>query len=152
MESVYGHAVNLKQYRRIGGKWQFVPIVKQNGKLNPKLVLVNGEPVSSKGGNFYLDWRESGKRRTRPAGTTPREALDAWVLQSGIQAGEAEAPEEPAGANKRLTIDQAIQDYLVVAAGPAISLKISSSYFSRQIRSSVGYIDGPEAGIPLQIS
>jgi hypothetical protein len=42
MESRYGHAVNLKQYRRIDGKWQFVPVVKQNGKPNPKLVLING--------------------------------------------------------------------------------------------------------------
>jgi hypothetical protein len=60
-----------------------------------------------------LDWREDGKRRTQSAGTTPRAALDAWMLRTGIQAGETEAPEEPAGADKKLTIDQAIRDYLV---------------------------------------
>jgi hypothetical protein len=113
MESRYAHAVNLKQYRRIDGKWQFVPVVKQNGKPNPKLVLINGEPVSSKDGTFYLDWRGDGKRRTQSAGTTPSAALDAWMLRIGVQSGETEAPEEPAGANKRLTIDQAIRDYLV---------------------------------------
>jgi integrase len=111
VESNYGHAVNLKQYRRLEGKWQFVPVLKQNGKPNPKLVLVNGEPVSSKGGTFYLDWREDGKRRTRRVGTTPREALDAWQLQSGIRTGEIEAPDEP--ERDGLTIDQGIENYLV---------------------------------------
>jgi hypothetical protein len=30
-----GQKANLKQYRRVNGKWQFVPIVKQDG--NPLL-------------------------------------------------------------------------------------------------------------------
>ena len=80
MESNSGHAVNPKQYRRLNGKWQFVPVAKQNGKPDPKLVIVNGELVSSKHGTFYLDWREDGKSRTRRTGATPREA---WLLQSG---------------------------------------------------------------------
>jgi hypothetical protein len=42
MESAYGHPVNLKQYRWIDGKWQFVAVVKQNLKQDPKLVLVRG--------------------------------------------------------------------------------------------------------------
>jgi integrase/recombinase XerD len=114
MDNNYGHAVNLKQYRRLHGKWQFVPVVKQSGKPNPKLVLINGEPVSSKGGIFYLDWRENGKRRTRQVGSSPREALDAWQLQSGIRAGEIESEEEPEKeAGKGLTIDDAINKYLV---------------------------------------
>jgi hypothetical protein len=83
---------NLKQYRKVGGKWQFVPVVKQNGKPNPKLVLINGKPASSKGGTFYVGWRENGKRKQRPCGTTPREALDAWYLQSGILSGAVEQP------------------------------------------------------------
>ncbi len=113
MDNNYGHAVNLKQYRRLNGKWQFVPVLKQNGKPNPKLVLIDGEPVSSKGGIFYLDWRENGKRRTRPVGDSPREALDAWQLQSGIRAGEIEPEEEPVESAKGLTIDQAIERYLL---------------------------------------
>jgi len=36
VESSYGHRANLKQYRRLGGKWQFVPVVKQDGKTNLK--------------------------------------------------------------------------------------------------------------------
>jgi hypothetical protein len=43
---------NLKQYRRIGGRWQFVPVVKQDGRPNPKLMLIDGEPANSKGGHF----------------------------------------------------------------------------------------------------
>jgi hypothetical protein len=33
-------------------------------------------------------------RRTRPVGNSPREALDAWQLQSGILTGDIELPEE----------------------------------------------------------
>ncbi|MFP5236642.1 MAG: tyrosine-type recombinase/integrase [Acidobacteriota bacterium] len=109
----YGQSVNLKQYRRLDGKWQFVPVVKENGKPNPKLILIDGEPVSSKGGVFYLDWRENGKRRTRKVGTSPREALDAWYLQCGIRTGEIEPEEEPVRPYKGPTIEDAIQTYLV---------------------------------------
>jgi len=110
----YGQSVNLKQYRRLKGKWQFVPVVKENGKPNPKLVLIDGQPVSSKGGTFYLEYRESGKRVQRPCGSTPREALDAWHLQSGIRTGEIEPEEEPAARpDKTPTIEDAIQTYLI---------------------------------------
>ena len=113
MDSNFGHRINLKQYRRLNGKWQFVPVVKQNGKPNPKLVLIDGEPVSSKGGVFYLDWREDGKRRTRPVGSSPREALDAWHLQCGLSNGDIE-PEDESGQNgTKVTIDKAIEKYLI---------------------------------------
>jgi integrase len=105
---------NLKQYRRVAGKWQFVPVVKESGKPNPRLVLINGEPASSKGGTFYIEWREGGKRRQRPVGTTSREALDAWHLQSGILSGAVEQPEEPESEAEKgyMTIDAAIANYL----------------------------------------
>ena len=113
MDNNYGHAVNLKQYRRLNGKWQFVPVVKENGKPNPKLVLIDGKVVSSKGGVFYLDWRDDGKRRTRPVGSSPRQALDAWHLQCGIRIGEIEPEEEPDDSGKGFSIDQAIEKFLV---------------------------------------
>jgi integrase/recombinase XerD len=113
MDNNYGHAVNLKQYRRLDGKWQFVPVVKENGKPNPKLVLIDGRPISSKGGTFYIEFRENGRRVQRPCGATPREALDAWHLQCGIRVGEIEAEEQPARSDKGLTIDHAIERYLV---------------------------------------
>jgi integrase/recombinase XerD len=113
MDSKSGRA-NLKQYRKVGGKWQFVPVVKQDGKPNPKLVLINGEPASWKGGTFYVEWREDGKRKQRPCGTTPREALDAWHLQSGILSGQVEQPacEELEPTKGDTSIDTAIRDYL----------------------------------------
>jgi len=113
MDNNYGHAVNLKQYRRLNGKWQFVPVVKENGKPNPKLVLIDGKVVSSKGGVFYLDWREEGKRRTRPVGSSPRGALEAWRLQSGIRTGEIQPEDEPDDSGKGLSIDRAIENFLV---------------------------------------
>lgn len=108
--------VNLKQYRSVDGRWQFVPVVKVNGRPRPQLVLINERPVSSKGGTFYLEWRENGKRKTRPVGTSPRDALSAWQLQMNVLSGNIEAPEEvlddlagKAGA----TIDVAISRYLL---------------------------------------
>ncbi|MFZ0743554.1 MAG: hypothetical protein WAM85_04065 [Terracidiphilus sp.] len=53
-------------------------------------------------------------RRTRPVGTSPREALDAWQLHSGILAGEIEPPEEEAAtkAGRSTTIRAAVDEYL----------------------------------------
>lgn len=79
-----GHKANLKQYRAVNGKWQFVPVARVNGKPRPDHVLIDAKPERSKGGTFYLEWREDGKRKTRPVGTTPREALNAWQLQTSI--------------------------------------------------------------------
>ena len=120
----YGQRVNLKQYRRLGGKWQFVPVVNVDGNPNPKLVLIDGAPESSKGGVFYLEWRENGKRITRELGTSPREALDAWrrqclaqlgLVQMGlVQTGVMDAEEEePLWSASGLTIDAAVERYLV---------------------------------------
>lgn len=107
---------NLKQYRSVGGKWKFVPVAKVNGKPDPRLVLIDGEPISSKGGGkFYIEYRDGAKRIQKPCGVTPREALDAWRLQSGILSGAmeqppVEAPEDGKGTSK--TIDHAISEFL----------------------------------------
>jgi len=45
--------VNLNQYRKVEGKWQFVPVARDpKGNPDPRLVLLDGEPVSSKGGTL----------------------------------------------------------------------------------------------------
>jgi len=50
MKNKQRHPVNLKQYRKVGGKWQFVPVARDSkGNPDPRLVLLNGESVSSKG-------------------------------------------------------------------------------------------------------
>ncbi len=72
MDSKSGKA-NLKQYCKVSGKWQFVPVVKQDGKPNPKLVLINGEPANSKGGTFCVEWRENGKRKQRAGSERSRD-------------------------------------------------------------------------------
>lgn len=85
------HQVNLKQYRKLSGKWQFVPVARdRKGKPDPRLVLVDGESVSSKVGTFYLDFSENGKRKQQPVGTIPREALEAWRTKLAILTGEIE--------------------------------------------------------------
>ena len=51
------HPVNLKQYRKVNGKWQFVPDVRDaQGNPDPRLILLNGPSVSSKGGTFSLEF------------------------------------------------------------------------------------------------
>ncbi len=84
MDSRQNHRVNLVNYRRHEGGWQFFPVIKRDGKPAPRFIIVVSDPVSSKGGKFYLDWREDGKRKRQPCGTTPREALDAWHPKRGF--------------------------------------------------------------------
>jgi integrase/recombinase XerD len=113
MASKIGRKTHLKKYLPYGGKWQFFPVAKINGKPKPELVMIEGKPRRSTAGTFYLQWRENGVRRTRPVGTSPREALDAWQLQSGVLAGEIDAPEEgPTVASASTTIRAAVESYL----------------------------------------
>jgi hypothetical protein len=50
------HPVNLKQYRKVNGKWQFVPVIRDaRGTPDPWLILLHGQPVNSKDRTFYLD-------------------------------------------------------------------------------------------------
>ena len=88
------------------------PSSRSTGRPKPELVVIDGKGRRSTSGTFYLDWREDGKRRTRPVGTSPRETLDAWQLQSGIFSCEVEAPEELPAAPTSVTIRAAIDVYL----------------------------------------
>ena len=108
----YGHKqVNLVQYRRPDGRWQFVPAARRNGKPDPQLVLINAEPTNNKGGHFYIAWREEGGIKRKAVGSSPREALDAWHLRVGILSREIEPEPEPETAETK-TIDAAIAEYL----------------------------------------
>jgi hypothetical protein len=115
MDSKQRHPVNLKQYRKVSGKWQFAPVARDaKGNPDPRLVLLNGEPVSSKGGTFYLDFSENGKRKQQPIGTIPREALEAWRTKLAVLSGQIEPdPETEVAAEAGLTVDRAIENYLV---------------------------------------
>ena len=113
VDSGYGHKqVNLLQYRRLDGRWQFIRVVRKNGKSDPRFVLVNGVPTSSKGGHFYLSWREEGKLKRQAVGSSPREALNAWHVKMGILAKHVgQEPESETAESK--TIDAAIAEYLL---------------------------------------
>jgi hypothetical protein len=56
MVSKHGQTDNLKQYRRIAGRWQFVLVGRgKDGKHASRVVIIGGEPTNSKDGTFYLD-------------------------------------------------------------------------------------------------
>ena len=108
------HPVNLKQYRKVSGKWQFVPVARDaKGAPDPRLVVIDGEPTSSKGGTFYLEFKHHGKRRQESIGTVPREALEAWRTKCAVLSGLIEPEEEPEEVVSGLTIEQAIEKYLI---------------------------------------
>jgi len=108
------HSVNLKQYRKVSGKWQFVPVARDaKGAPDPRLVVIDGEPISSKGGTFYLEFKHHGKRRQESIGTVPREALEAWRTKCAVLTGLIEPEDEPEEVEQGLTIEQAIERYLV---------------------------------------
>lgn len=51
------HRVNLNQYRRESGRWQFLPVAKSDGKPNPWVGMTKGQPVEQTvGGTLCLDW------------------------------------------------------------------------------------------------
>ena len=81
------------------GPWEvrrtvFLPVARHcQRKLRSAPVLLNGEPVSSKGSTFYLDFSQRGKRRQESVGTVPREGLEAWRTKLAVLTGLIE-PEE----------------------------------------------------------
>jgi hypothetical protein len=115
MDSKQRHPVNLKQYRKVGGKWQFVLVARDTkGNPDPRMVLLNGEPMGSKGGTFYLDFSGSGKHKQQPVGTVPGEALEAWRTKLAILTGQIEPdPGTREAPDSGLTVDRAIENYLV---------------------------------------
>lgn len=108
------HPVNLKQYRKVNGKWQFIAVARHaNGDPDPRLILLNGHAVSSKGGTFYLDYKENGIRRQTAVGTNAREARESWRTKLALLTGQIEPDSEMEDApNAGLTIDQAIASFL----------------------------------------
>jgi hypothetical protein len=84
--------VNLKKYLKLGERWQFVPVLRVNGIPKPAYVVINKEAVKEAAGEFYLDWRNDGKRHQVPCGSSPKDALDAWVgvvlADGGVDAAE----------------------------------------------------------------
>jgi hypothetical protein len=85
MDSKVTAKANLKKYSKVEGKWHFVPVLKQNGVPYPGTAPIDGEPVRSTTGRFYLEFDENGRRIQRPVGVSPREATDAWHRQASTE-------------------------------------------------------------------
>ena len=98
------HPVSLKQYRKMNGKCQFVPVVRDaKGTPDPRLILVYGHPVSSKGGTSCLDFKENGNRRQIAVGTNARDALEAWRTKLAQLTGLFESGPESSSTNNELS-------------------------------------------------
>lgn len=52
--------------------------MKKNGVPYPGTVMIDGAPVRSTTGTFYLEFYENGRRVQHPVGTSPGEAKDKW--------------------------------------------------------------------------
>jgi hypothetical protein len=112
------HDVGLKQYRKVDGKWKWVPVAEHNRNPDPHLVRINGELVPSHGGVSYPTYVDStGHRIHQKVGSSPAEAMDAWTLRMRIKSGKSDPSLAPQSRHeleegKGKTIDQAITDYL----------------------------------------
>lgn len=113
MDSKSGSKANLKKYTKVDGKWRFVPVLKQNGVPYPGTVLIDGTPIRSTNGTFYLEFYESGRRVQKPVGNSPREAKDAWNQHGNRDDDSASllADEENAGP-ELTTIARAFEIFL----------------------------------------
>lgn len=88
MDSIGSSRANLKKYIKVGRTWRFVPVLKQNGLPYPGTVILDGKPVRSTSGTFYLEYYEDGHRVQKPVGRSPREAKDAWYARMSLQSAE----------------------------------------------------------------
>ena len=112
------HRINLTQKRKAeDGQWQFYPVQWDGNKPDPRLIIIDGEPASWKGGGaYFLDWREDGKRIRKQVGNAPREALDAWRKATGVANGSipGDANENTDGTTDAtgISIQEGISQYL----------------------------------------
>lgn len=113
MDSKRPSKANLKKYTKVDGKWRFVPVLKQNGVPYPGTVMIDGQPVRSTTGTFYLESYENGRRVQKPVGNSPREAKDAWNRHSNPDDDSASILAEDENAAPELTpISIAFQRFL----------------------------------------
>ena len=115
------HRINLTQKSKAeNGRWQFYPVHWDRTKPDPRLIIIDEEPASWKGGGaFFLDWREGGKRKRKQVGKIPREALDGWRKATGVANGSIpdDGAETAAGAmdTPGISIEAVIKQYLEAA-------------------------------------
>lgn len=73
-----GSSVNLVKRVKIEGKWLFAPVAhdKRSNRIRWDWVEVQGQPEYHPEGVYYLDFRESGKRKREAVGAIPSDAFD----------------------------------------------------------------------------
>lgn len=103
MDSKNNSKANLKKYTKVDGKWRFVPVLKQDGVPYPGTVVIDGKPMRSTTGTFYLEFYENGRRVQRPVGSSPREAKDAWNQHCNPDKESASILAEEENAGPELT-------------------------------------------------
>ncbi len=112
------HRINLTLKRKAeNGLWRFYPVQWDGNKPDPRLIIIDGEPASWKGGGaYYLDWREGGKRIRKQIGKTPRAALDAWRKSIGVANGsipdDGSETTDEATDTPGISIESGIKQYL----------------------------------------
>lgn len=112
MDSENPRRANLKKYLKVGGRWRFVPVLKQNGIPYPGTVLIDGAPTRSSSGTFYLEYYEDGRRVQRRVGNSPREAKDAWARHSNPEhVSDEDNPAEESNPDL-VTVQEAFDRFL----------------------------------------
>jgi integrase/recombinase XerD len=109
--------VNIKVKLKVGNKWMFCPVLKESGRLYLDKILIGGEVKPAKGGTYYLDWRDGGKRKHAVVGSNARAALDQLRAMS-VHLNSPDREHHPAPELKHSrgkTIEQAIQEHLDVS-------------------------------------
>jgi hypothetical protein len=78
--------VNLNQYRKLSGKWQFLPVAREaKASPAPRRILLKGQPVSSKRGTFYLDFSEKWEPQAAARGDGSSRSLETWQTWGGSE-------------------------------------------------------------------
>lgn len=85
--STEGHHVStirvLRQVK-VEGKWQRLPVAKDGERFAWGHVMHQGKRLAVTSGTFFLEYRESGRKRRRSVGDTVRDAKAAMVTQASV--------------------------------------------------------------------
>ena len=106
---------NLTKRVQLARGWRYCPVVvSANGRVKPDIVLVNGKPEHHSEGCYYIEWRESGKRKRLSVGKDPQDAAARRLRKeaelNAVNNGVAVVPEN--GNGHRVLLAGAISDFL----------------------------------------
>jgi integrase/recombinase XerD len=73
--NTYSERVNILKYVKVAGKWRFAPVAKRaSGSIHWDHVLINGVAEQHPEGNYFIEWRDPGRKR-KSVGTIPSEVM-----------------------------------------------------------------------------